>query len=213
MHSGTITVFTGPMRSRKTLEIILIALEADLAGKSVVAFYPSESERWGKINEISSRIKAVTTDTGEEKPDVFVSYPAHPLSRDMAELVEYIDDLTEIVVIDDAQFFGMGIIPLVQKLRQQGIHVYISGLDMDYLKQPFGPMPFLMSIADEIYKRTAICDDCGAPARASFRITNDSGQVVVGDAEYAVCCHYCYNERVSRAFSKTQHLEPEDVEL
>lgn len=197
------------MRSRKTLELILIGHEADFAGKSIVCFHPSDSERWEKHNCISSRIgyTAGTSDADTKK----LSYPSIPIPRDLSCAKAHIPDGVDIVMFDDAHFFSNHLITLVDDLRNDGTSVYISGLDMDCFQQPFGPMPFLMAKADFVEKRTAICKECGEPAQLSIRLTDHQEISRVGDDEYIVLCHDCAQQRESslkKLYDITEDLVP-----
>lgn len=191
--SGKIVVFTGPMRCRKTLDLIIAAYEAERADLSVVAFFPTSSSRWGIEDAIVSRLPRTKSSSDS------ISYPAHPLRRDLGDLGDYVTPATDVVLFDDAQFFGHEIIMHADRLRTNGVDVYVAGLDMDCFKQPFGPMPYLMAISDKVRKRTTVCFDCSAPAVVSYRLVPDESQEIIGDDEYISLCHDCYNDRAEDA--------------
>jgi thymidine kinase len=99
-----------------------------------------------------------------------------------------------VVAIDEAQFFDAGIVEVCSELANRGVRVICAGLDMDYLGNPFGPMPALLSIAEYVTKVHAICVECGNLAQFSYRFTEESTQVLVGAVEsYKPLCRSCYN--------------------
>ena len=94
--------------------------------------------------------------------------------------------------IDEAQFFDAGIIKVCETMMMQGKRVIVAGLDMDYLGNPFGPMPQLLAIADFITKLHAICVKCGHLANISYRTSDESGTVVLGEKNnYEPRCRIC----------------------
>jgi len=102
---------------------------------------------------------------------------------------------SDVVGIDEAQFFDHHLTEIVTKLADQGKRVIIAGLDMDYLGKPFGPMPALMAIAEFVTKVHPICIRCGSIAVYSHRLTKDKDTVVVGEKDiYEPLCRTCYNE-------------------
>ena len=104
----------------------------------------------------------------------------------------------EVVGIDEAQFFDDTLVDVVQTLANRGIRVIIAGLDTDFLGKPFGPMPALMVIAEDIQKVHAICVKCGSPANHSHRLVANDALVVLGEKdEYEPLCRHCYNEAVN----------------
>ena len=100
----------------------------------------------------------------------------------------------EVVGIDEAQFFDQGLVDVCQQLADQGIRVIVAGLDMDFKRNPFGPMPALCAIADDVKKVHAICVECGRLANYSYRlISNNDKQVMLGELqEYKPLCRLCY---------------------
>lgn len=189
--SGKVTVITGPMRSSKTLELVSRATEMNLSGRLVKAFHPDVSSRWDE-NAIVSRLMVDT-----ESEDVLrISFPSTPLSTFDGFLAS-IPSGTRLVVFDDAQFFPVGIVEIVKQLRYYDIDVLISGLDMDCFQQPFGPMPFLLSVADEVIKKTTYCADCGDAAQISYRLVESKEQALVGSDEYISLCYDCWYDRMN----------------
>jgi thymidine kinase len=102
---------------------------------------------------------------------------------------------------DEAQFFDEGIVDVVEKLSLAGVRVIVTGLDMDYLGKPFGPMPQLMAIANYVTKIHAICVRCGQPGTHSYRLAQGDARVMIGQVEaYEARCRNCFSEgMVSRA--------------
>lgn len=182
--AGKVIVVTGPMRSGKTLHIVLKALEAKQLGKTVLAYHPNMSSRWDK-DHIVSRIKV---------GDSNLSYPSIPVDTALSHFLMGLPP-ADVVILDDAQFFTEAIVSTVRVLRNKGIDVIISGLDMDAFQQPFGPMPMLMAIADKVIKKLAVCDDCHSPAQCTYRLVGESSQILVGDDEYVSLCWDCWKAR------------------
>ena len=103
----------------------------------------------------------------------------------------------DVIGIDEAQFFDDGIVNVCNQLAYNGIRVIVAGLDMDYLGKPFGPMPKLLSIADEVTKVHAICVKCGSLAYASHRLVKNDSQVMLGEKEeYEPLCRDCFKRAI-----------------
>jgi thymidine kinase len=104
---------------------------------------------------------------------------------------------SDVVGIDEAQFFDEHLTEVVTKLANQGKRVIVAGLDMDYRGNPFGPMPALMAIAEFVTKVHPICIKCGALAVYSHRLTQDRDTVIIGEKEkYEPLCRRCYHESI-----------------
>ena len=128
----------------------------------------------------------------------FHSIESKPIS-DSATMLESLSDGIQVVGVDEAQFFDEKIVEVCSKLADNGIRVIIAGLDMDFLGKPFGPMPALMAIAEDVLKVHAICVKCGSPAAHSHRLSKDSSLVVLGEKDvYEPLCRHCYNEAVGK---------------
>jgi thymidine kinase len=111
-------------------------------------------------------------------------------ARDILNLV---DDSTRVVGIDEAQFFDDSVVEVAQKLANRGVSVIVAGLDMDFRGQPFGPMPKLLAVAEQVTKLSAICVLCGGPASRSQRTAGDHSTIAVGAKEmYEARCRYCH---------------------
>ena len=103
----------------------------------------------------------------------------------------------DVIGIDEAQFFDDGIVNVCNQLAYNGMRVIVAGLDMDYLGKPFGPMPKLLSIADEVTKVHAICVKCGSLAYASHRLVKNDSQVMLGEKEeYEPLCRDCFKRAI-----------------
>jgi thymidine kinase len=110
-----------------------------------------------------------------------------------AEILERVEPDTEVVGIDEGQFFDLGLIEVVNALADRGVRVIVAGLDQDYRGRPFEPMPQLLAIAEYVDKTLAICMQCGAPANRSQRLVAATDRVVVGGAhEYEARCRHCF---------------------
>lgn len=100
----------------------------------------------------------------------------------------------DVVLIDEAQFFNEEIIISIKNLLLRGITVYCSGLDMDYTGKPYGYIPQLMAMADNVNKLHAICEDCGDDATFTFRkVSNENRTLLGSNLEYKPLCRTCYN--------------------
>lgn len=176
---GSIEVICGSMFSGKTEELIRRINRVKIAKRNIQIFKPTIDSRYSKKDIVSHSHNATE---------------AIPVQRAQVILANILDN-TEVVAIDEAQFFDDGIIEVVNTLVSNGKRVIIAGLDMDYLGQPFGPMPQLMAMADDVYKCRAICMRCGHLANFSYRIAMDTQQILVGEKqEYMPLCRCCYAE-------------------
>jgi thymidine kinase len=113
----------------------------------------------------------------------------------------------DVVGIDEAQFFDMGLVEVCNKLAYRGVRVIIAGLDMDFKGVPFGPMPALCAIADDVTKVHAICVKCGSLAYVSHRTVQNDKRVLLGETqEYEPLCRDCYQ----RAIAQESNRKPEN---
>ncbi len=173
---GSIEVICGSMFSGKTEELIRRMKRAQFAKLPVEIFKPEIDVRYG-LNEV------VSHDSN--------SIPSTPVSHSSAILLLSAD--TKVVGIDEAQFFDEELPNVCIELANRGIRVIVAGLDMDYLGKPFGPIPSLMAIAEDVTKVHAVCVKCGAPANYSYRLQQNESRVLLGEKEsYEPRCRACY---------------------
>lgn len=190
--TGCIEVVCGPMFSGKTEELIRRVRRAQIARQKVQIFKPAIDDRYHETKVVSHSSQSIE---------------ATPVSGSI-EILKRLLDSTRIVAIDEVQFFDENIIQVVRKLARRGVRVICAGLDQDYKGQPFGPIPHLLAIADDVRKITAICTICGHPASKTFRKVevNSDEQVLVGETEsYEARCRthydYCNEDEELLAFS------------
>lgn len=174
---GSLEVICGSMFSGKSEELIRRLRRAQIARQRVQIFKPCLDDRYEQ-NEIVShsaqRIPAFVVDNVED-------------------ISKGLDDRTEVVGIDEAQFFDSGIVELCERLANQGRRIIVAGLDTDYRGVPFEPMPQLMAVAEYVMKTLAVCARCGAPAHRSQRIVASDERIVVGAAgKYEARCRRCF---------------------
>ncbi|HZW03229.1 MAG TPA: thymidine kinase, partial [Anaerolineaceae bacterium] len=155
-HTGSVEVITGSMFSGKTDEMIRRLRRATIARQKVQVFKPRIDNRY--------MVEQVTSHAG-------TSFEAIPVENS-GEIVNYLEQDTTVVAIDEAQFFDDGIVPLVQTLADRGLRVLVAGLDTDFRAEPFGCMPVLMAKAERVDKLQAICMICGEPASRTQRLVN-----------------------------------------
>jgi thymidine kinase len=116
---------------------------------------------------------------------------------DSSQNILLLADDIDVVGIDEAQFFDMGIVDVCNQLASRGIRVIVAGLDMDYKGVPFGPKPALMAIAEDVYKTHAICVHCGDLAYISHRLVSSEKRVLLGETEsYEPLCRSCYAKQM-----------------
>ena len=177
---GSIEVITGSMFSGKTEELIRRVKRALLARQRVQAFKPRIDDRYDATRIVSHErvsVDAVAVATSES-------------------LEQRIEDESQVIAIDEAQFFDSGLVEVVDRLAKRGLRVIIAGLDQDYLGRPFHPMPELMAIAEDVTKVHAVCTVCGAAACRSQRLLAENATVLVGGSEaYEARCRACFEAR------------------
>jgi thymidine kinase len=186
-HTGSIEVITGSMFCGKTDELIRRLRRASIARQKVQVFKPIIDDRY--------TLQKVTSHAGSE-------FDAVPI-RQAADIPKRLKKDVTVIAIDEAQFFDEEIIPIAQRLADQGIRVIIAGLDTNFRGEPFGPMPLLMALAEKVDKLQAICMVCGEPATRTQRLVNgkpahyNDPVVIVGASElYEARCRQ--HHRVSK---------------
>ncbi|MBK6890949.1 MAG: thymidine kinase [Sphingobacteriales bacterium] len=177
-QSGWIEVVCGSMFSGKTEELIRRIKRAQIANLPVAVFKPLIDQRYDANDVVSHDAKTIN---------------AIPVTS--AQTVLNASEHVKVVGIDEAQFFDMGIVSVAEQLALNGKRVIIAGLDLDYLAQPFGPMPILMAKSEYVTKLHAICMLCGNLASHSFRKTNSESLIVIGEKDlYEPRCRICYHK-------------------
>lgn len=178
---GRIEVICGSMFSGKTEELIRRMKRAKFARQRVEIYKPMIDTRYSKDDVVSHDHNVI---------------PSTPVDSS-AEILLLSGDI-DVVGIDEAQFFDNGLADVCNELANRGVRVIVAGLDMDYLGKPFGPIPYLLAIADEVTKVHAICVRCGSLAYISHRLVHNDKRVLLGEKqEYEPLCRECYNKAVA----------------
>ena len=187
--SGWIEVIAGSMFSGKSEELIRRLRRAKIARQKVQVFKPQIDSRYSEHHIVSH------SEMRHESSVV----------RTAAEIRDLIEPDTEVIGIDEGQFFDNELVAVVNELARRGLRVIIAGLDQDYTGKPFEPMPNLLAIAEYITKTHAICMKCGQPANYSQRTVESEERVAVGAADmYEARCRRCF---VPHADSPTVHAD------
>ncbi|HXG63796.1 MAG TPA: thymidine kinase, partial [Blastocatellia bacterium] len=167
---------TGGMFSGKSEELIRRIRRAEIARQKAQIFKPVIDNRFD-VKRIISRdnrgIDAIAV-------------------HNSAELRGHIVIGVKVVGIDEVQFFDNDIVEVCMELADAGVRVIAAGLDQDYLRRPFGPMPALLAVAEYVSKMHAVCVRCGGPAHYSQRVAGGDSQIEVGDVSYEARCRSCY---------------------
>ena len=175
-NSGWIEVICGPMFSGKTEELIRRLIRAQIAKQKVTILKPSLDNRYSEdfiVSHNQRKIKSIAINNIKD--------------------IEKLSKNSDVVGIDEAQFFDTNLISICKKLAKNGKRVVIAGLEKDYQAVPFGPMPQLLVDAEFVTKVNAICMQCGDPANFSQRITEEKNQVVIGEIDkYEARCRKCF---------------------
>src|SRR5919205_2195737 len=176
-NAGWVEVIAGSMFSGKSEELIRRLRRAKIARQKVQVFKPELDSRFAE-NQIVSH--------SEMRHD-------SANSRSATEILEKVDADTEVVGIDEGQFFDDDLVNVANELARRGIRVIVAGLDQDYTGKPFEPMPQLLAIAEYITKTHAICMKCGQPANYTQRTFESEERVAVGGAGmYEARCRSCF---------------------
>lgn len=180
---GWIEVVSGSMYSGKSEELIRRIKRAKIARMKIQVFKPILDDRYSKSSVVSHN--------GDQTEAVAVA--------DSGALYSLVESDTEVVAIDEAQFFDMGLVDICRRLADRGKRVMLAGLDMDFRGQPFGPTPVLMATAEYVDKLQAICIVCGNPANRTQRLVNgvparaSEPTILVGATEsYEARCRRCH---------------------
>ncbi|CCP88362.1 thymidine kinase [Candidatus Phytoplasma solani] len=156
-EQGFIEVICGPMFAGKTEALIKRSQQAEKLNKNILSFKPRIDNRYSSKEEIVSHNRNTI-------PAILIDK-----SRD---ILAFVTDKTDLIIIDEAQFLDHDIVAIVDYLANRNIQVILSGLDLDFKRKPFGPMPYLLALADIVTKLTAICAVSGKPATKTQRLIN-----------------------------------------
>ena len=177
-HQGRIEVICGSMFSGKTEELIRRMKRARFAKQKVEIFKPAIDVRYSDEDVVSHDHHII---------------PSTPI--DSSDSILLLSSDTDVVGIDEAQFFDNRLPDVCNELANRGVRVIVAGLDMDYKGVPFGPIPALCAIADDVTKVHAICVKCGALAYVSHRLVANDKRVLLGETEeYEPLCRDCYRK-------------------
>ena len=175
----------------KTEELIRRLKRAKIARQRVEIFKPAIDKRYSEEDIVSHDSNAI-----------------HSTPVDNSHSILLMTSDVDVVGIDEAQFFDDGIVEVCSELANNGTRVIVAGLDMDFRRIPFGPMPALLSIADDVTKVHAICVECGHIANYSYRLVDSDRRVLLGERnEYQPLCRKCYlkHEKEKDAENDTAH--------
>lgn len=177
-REGRIEVICGGMFSGKTEELIRRIKRARIARQEVVIFKPAIDTRYSDEEVVSHDARTLD------------SQPLDSVDQILARSAQ-----ADVVGIDEAQFFEEGLVAVCRTLANEGKRVIVAGLDMDFKGQPFGPMPALCAVAEDVTKVHAVCVRCGRLAQFSHRLVAGEKQVMLGEQQtYEPLCRCCYNE-------------------
>ena len=176
---GRIEVICGSMFSGKTEELIRRLKRANFAHQRVEIYKPAIDSRYSEEEVVSHDSNSISSTPVDSSASILL-----------------FTSEVDVVGIDEAQFFDEGLVNVCNELANRGIRVIIAGLDMDFKGIPFGPMPALCAIADEVTKVHAICVECGHLANYSHRLIDNDKRVLLGEkGEYQPLCRTCYNKK------------------
>ena len=177
-RQGCIEVICGSMFSGKTEELIRRLNRARIAQQKVEIYKPMIDTRYSEEDVVSHDSNSVASTPVESSQSILLMATE-----------------ADVIGIDEAQFFDEGLVEVCNTLANRGKRIIIAGLDMDFKGVPFGPMPALCSIAEDVTKVHAICVRCGNLAHVSHRIVAGDKQVMLGELqEYEPLCRHCYNK-------------------
>lgn len=177
---GSIEVICGSMFSGKTEELIRRMKRVKIANQKAEIFKPAIDTRYDEVKIVSHDSSAIQST---------------PIDNSQKILLLAEQDV-DVIGIDEAQFFDSEIANVCDELAYRGVRVIVAGLDMDYLGNPFGQMPYIMAKADYVTKLHAICMRCGSIANYSYRKIPNSDQVMLGATDvYEPRCRRCYHEK------------------
>lgn len=177
-NDGWVEVICGPMFSGKSEELIRRVTRSQIARIPVQTFKPRLDDRFAEMSVVSHsslKVDAIPVETSDD-------------------LVRAVEDVTEVIGVDEGQFFDDGLVDVVEQLAAAGKQVIIAGLDTDYLRRPFEPIPTLCDRAEYVTKVLAVCHKCGGPGMYTQRIVHSDDLVVLGaQGAYEARCRRCYD--------------------
>jgi thymidine kinase len=174
---GWIEVICGSMFSGKSEELIRRLRRAQIAKQRVQIFKPKLDDRFSEDHIVSHSDMKIKSQ----------------LVTGARDILDSLDGRTQVIGIDEGQFFDMELVSVCNKLADVGKRVIVAGLDQDFRARPFDPMPQLLSIAEYITKTLAICVRCGAPANRTQRLVESSDRLLVGaGGAYEARCRLCF---------------------
>jgi len=176
-RTGWIEVITGSMFSGKTEELIRRLKRAKIARQRVEIYKPNIDNRYSENEVVSHDDNTILSTPVESSLNILL-----------------LANNADVIGIDEAQFFDMGLVDVCNELANQGFRVIVTGLDMDYKGAPFGPVPALLATAEYVTKFHAICMRCGNLAHISHRLNSVEKQILPGEKNlYEPLCRNCYN--------------------
>lgn len=182
-NSGWIETICGPMFSGKSEELIRRLRRANIARKRVQVFKPAIDTRYSESDIVTH---------------ADIRMRSEPVNS-VAEMLARLEWNTEVVGIDEANFFGSSLVAAADQLANNGKQVIVAGLDTDYMGRPFPPMPELLALAESITKTLAICIRCGVPAKHTQRLVESDELILVGAAgSYEARCRRCFEPGIPR---------------
>jgi thymidine kinase len=186
--SGSIEVIVGSMFSGKTEELIRLLRRAKYARQVIQVFKPEIDNRYS-VDHVASHDKSLFPST---------------VIRQAKDIFSHLVPETQVIGIDEGQFFDSQLPQVVSLLADRGLRVIVAGLDMDWKGEPFHPMPELMALAESVTKLQAVCVACGAAASRTQRLVASASQVLVGDVgSYEARCRSCFDISLALNTNKT----------
>ncbi len=179
--SGCIEVICGSMFSGKTEELIRRLRRAQFANQKIAIYKPAVDNRYSDVEVVSHDFHKIASTPVSEPTDIL-----------------NVPEDVQVVGVDEAQFFSEELVPVCQKLANRGVRVIVAGLDTDFKGVPFGPIPMLMAVAEDVQKVHAICVRCGSLANFSHRLSKSEDLVLLGEKDvYEPLCRDCYMAAVN----------------
>ena len=193
-RGGWIEVITGGMFSGKSEELIRRIRRAEIARQRAQIFKPVIDDRF--------ELKRVISRDNRGMDAIAVN--------NAADLRANIMFGVRVVGIDEVQFFDDEIVDVCMELADGGVRVIAAGLDQDYLRRPFGPMPALLAVAEDVSKMHAVCVRCGGLAHYTQRVAGGNSQIEIGDGTYEARCRVCYEPYKANDANDAQNQEADE---